>query len=93
MGIQNFFKNLPKADKMSEPKARRQFLLDQVEEIREEREPIVVTLLDASNNVFGLQIYLLPKFLFAYSITILPLHTIIHCGRIWLNHFYHFQLL
>jgi len=52
-GNPEFFKNLPKADKMSEPKARRQFLLDQVEEIREEREPIVVTLLDASNNVFG----------------------------------------
>lgn len=52
-GNPEFFKNLPKANKMSEPKARRQFLLDQVEEIREEREPIVVTLLDASNNVFG----------------------------------------
>ncbi|MFT6856821.1 MAG: hypothetical protein ACJA0X_002807, partial [Cyclobacteriaceae bacterium] len=52
-GNPEFFKNLPEADNLNEPKVRRQFLLDQVEKISEEREPIVVTLLDASNNVFG----------------------------------------
>jgi len=52
-GNPEFFKNLPDADKIEIPKKRRKFLLDQVAEMKEEREPIVVTLLDDENNVFG----------------------------------------
>lgn len=52
-GNPEFFKNLPEVDKITDPKARRKYLLDQVEVMNREREPIVVTLNDDSNNVFG----------------------------------------
>ncbi len=47
------YKNLSKADEFETPKERRAFLLKEIEEMKEIREPIVLTLLDSEDQIYG----------------------------------------
>ncbi|MBV6641332.1 MAG: HAMP domain-containing histidine kinase [Cyclobacteriaceae bacterium] len=47
------FKNLPKVNDFDTPKERRAYLLKEVEEMKELREPIVLTLLDSEDQIYG----------------------------------------
>ncbi len=47
------FKNLPRANNFDSPKERRAYLLKEIEEMKEVREPIVLTLLDADDQIYG----------------------------------------
>ncbi|XOV93060.1 MAG: PAS domain-containing sensor histidine kinase [Bacteroidota bacterium] len=47
------YKNLPKADDYDSPKDRRAYLLKEIEEMKDLREPIVLTLLDVEDQIYG----------------------------------------
>ena len=47
------YKNLPNVNDYESPKERRAYLLKEVEEMKELREPIVLTLLDSDNQIYG----------------------------------------
>lgn len=47
------YKNLSKADDFKNPKDRRAFLLKEIEEMKDLREPIVLTLLDLEDQIYG----------------------------------------
>ena len=46
------YKNLQKADDFNVPKERRAYLMEEIEEMKAEREPIVLTLLDAEGQIY-----------------------------------------
>jgi two-component sensor histidine kinase len=52
-GNPEFYKNIPKADKITDQKARRKYLLDEIAIMKAQREPIIVTLNDDENRVYG----------------------------------------
>lgn len=52
-GQPEFYRNLPKADSIKDEKLRKRFLLNQIKAMQEEREPIMVTLMDQDNQVYG----------------------------------------
>jgi two-component sensor histidine kinase len=52
-GNPEFYKNIPKADKITDQKARRKYLLDEIAIMKAQREPIIVTLNDNENRVYG----------------------------------------
>lgn len=52
-GNPEFYRNLPKADKIEEQKTRRSYLIDEISKMKSEREPIIVTLNDSENHVYG----------------------------------------
>ncbi|MFY0601136.1 MAG: ATP-binding protein [Cyclobacteriaceae bacterium] len=52
-GNPEFFKNLPKVDKIKAQKKKRAYLLEEVERMKSAREPIIVTLNDNENRVLG----------------------------------------
>ena len=52
-GNPEFYKNLPRADKIDDPKKRRKYLLDQIATMKAQRDPIIVTLNDGENKVYG----------------------------------------
>ncbi len=51
-GKPEYYRNLPKAEQLSEHR-REDYLLEQVEEMKGEHEPIQVRLVDAQNQVYG----------------------------------------
>ncbi|MEO9474725.1 MAG: ATP-binding protein [Cyclobacteriaceae bacterium] len=52
-GNPEFYRNLPKADNIDNQKERRAYLVDEIERMKGEREPIIVTLNDHENQVYG----------------------------------------
>lgn len=54
-GNPSFYLNLPRADKIKAQKERRAYLLDETEKMKSLRDPIVVTLSDGDNHVYGYQ--------------------------------------
>ncbi len=48
-----FYKNLPKADGIEGQKQRQKYLSGQIREMKAEREPIIITLHDEENKVYG----------------------------------------
>lgn len=50
-----FYINLPKADKIDSQKERRAYLVKEIAIMKSEREPIIVTLNDKDNRVYGYQ--------------------------------------
>lgn len=46
------YKNLQKADDFNAPKERRAYLMKEIEDMKTEREPIVLTLLDADGQIY-----------------------------------------
>ncbi len=47
------FKNLSRGDDFDTPKDRRAFLLKEIDEMKEQREPIVITLVDSEDQIYG----------------------------------------
>lgn len=52
-GNPEHYKNLPRANQFDHAKERKAYLLRQIEDMRSEREPIVVTLQDDENQIYG----------------------------------------
>ncbi len=52
-GNPEFYKNLPKADKITDQKERRALLLSEIAIMKAQRDPIIVTLNDDENKVYG----------------------------------------
>lgn len=51
-GEADYYKNLPAADAISDPEKRREFLYAEIQKMREEHEPILVTLSD-NGQIYG----------------------------------------
>lgn len=52
-GRPEHYRNIPKADNLKDETARDLYLLKEVEKMREERDPIMVTLTDSNNQIYG----------------------------------------
>lgn len=48
-----FYRNLPKADQINEQKQRKKYLSQEIASMKAEREPIIITLHDEDNKVYG----------------------------------------
>ncbi len=52
-GQPEYYRNIPKADKITDEKHRKRYLLNEIKSMKEEREPIMVTLTDSNNQIYG----------------------------------------
>lgn len=52
-GRPEHYRNLPEADKIADENRRDAFLLKEIGRMQEERDPIMVTLTDANNQIYG----------------------------------------
>jgi len=52
-GTPESYRNIPEADAIPDEKHRKRFLLNEIQSMQEEREPIMVTLTDINNQIYG----------------------------------------
>lgn len=52
-GKPEHYRNIPAADKIDNDRVRKRFLLNEIKDMMKEREPIMVTLTDDNNQIYG----------------------------------------